>query len=77
MSSIPSSVENKLHKLLEFLVPSGILLRNRVEPPIPNVKVEQVEDKLQKPTLDVKLKQIEQGNGYVKIRLATKNQVRF
>jgi hypothetical protein len=56
MSSIPSSVENKLHKLLEFLVPSGILLRNWVEPQIPSVKVEQVEDELQKPTLDVKLK---------------------
>ncbi len=40
-SSIPSSVENELHKLLKLLIPS--------------VKVEQVEDELQKPTLDVKV----------------------
>ncbi len=55
MSSIPSNVENELHKLLKLLIPSVILLRNIVEPPIPSVKVEQVEDELQKPTLDVKV----------------------
>jgi hypothetical protein len=55
MSSIPSSVENELHKLLKLLIPSAILLKNKIEPPIPSVKVEQVEDELQKSTLDVKV----------------------
>ncbi len=66
MSSIPSSVENELHKLLKLLIPSAILLKNKIEPPIPSVKVEQVEDELQKLVLDVRVMQVEKGNGYVK-----------
>jgi hypothetical protein len=43
-----------------------ILLNNKIKPLILSVNVEQVKDELQKPTLNVKVKQVEQGNGYVK-----------
>jgi hypothetical protein len=39
-------------------------LNNKIDPPIFSVKVEQVKDELQKPALNVKVKQ---GNGYVKV----------
>jgi len=42
-------------------------LNNKIDLPIFNVKVEQVKDELQKPTLNGKVKQVEQGNGYVKV----------
>jgi hypothetical protein len=42
-------------------------LNNRVERLILSVKVEQVKDELQKPALNVRVKQVEQGNGYVKV----------
>jgi hypothetical protein len=39
MSSLPSNVENELQKFLKLLIPSAIMLRNRIEPPIPSVKI--------------------------------------
>jgi hypothetical protein len=72
MSSLPSSVEDELQKFLELIIPSSILLKSKIEPSIPSVKVEQVEDELQKSALDVKLKQVKQKNGYVKIRSTIK-----
>jgi hypothetical protein len=49
----------------QLFIPNAIMLNNRVEPPILSVKVEQVKDELQKLALNVKVKQVEQGNGYV------------
>ncbi len=40
------SVEDELQKFLKLPITSAILLRNRVEPPIRSVKVEQIEDEL-------------------------------
>jgi hypothetical protein len=62
MSSLPSSVEDELQKFLELIIPSSILLKSKIEPSIPSVKVEQIEDELQKSALDVKLKQVKQKN---------------
>jgi hypothetical protein len=42
-------------------------LNNKVKPLILSVKVEQVKDELQKSALNVRVKQVEQGNGYVKV----------
>ncbi len=72
MSSLPSSVEDELQKFLELIIPSSILLKSKIEPSIPSVKVEQIEDELQKSALDVKLKQVKQKNWYVKIRSTIK-----
>jgi exo-beta-1,3-glucanase (GH17 family) len=55
MSSLPSSVEDELHKFLKLFVPNAILLRNKVEPSTLNDKVEHVKDELQKPTVNVKV----------------------
>jgi hypothetical protein len=55
MSSLPSSVEDELHKFLKLFIPNAILLKNKIEPSILNVKVEHVKDELQKPTLYVKV----------------------
>ncbi len=72
MFSVPSSVEDELQKFLKLFVPNVILLENKIELSILSVKVEHVKDELQKPTLDVKVKQVKQGNRYVKIGLAIK-----
>jgi hypothetical protein len=68
MCSLPNSVEDELQKFLQLLIPNAILLKNRIELSISSVKVEQVKDELQKPALDVKVEQVEQKIGYVKIR---------
>jgi hypothetical protein len=39
MSCLPSNVEDELQNFLKLLVPSAIMLKNRIKPPIPNVKV--------------------------------------
>jgi hypothetical protein len=46
ISSLLGSVEDELQKFLKLPITSAILLRNRVEPPIRSVKVEQIEDEL-------------------------------
>ncbi len=51
----------------QLFIPNAILLNNKIDLPIFSVKVEQVKDELQKPILNVKVKKIEQGNGYVKV----------
>ncbi len=51
----------------QLLIPNAILLNNKVKPLILSVKVEQVQDELQKSALNVRVKQVEQGNGYVKV----------
>jgi hypothetical protein len=72
MSSLLSSVEDEFQKFLKLLITSVILLRHIIKPPILSVKVKQIEDELQKLTLNVKVEQVEQGNGYVKIRSVVK-----
>ncbi len=72
MFSLPSSVEDELQKFLKLFVPNVILLKNKIKLSILSVKVKHVKDELQKPTLDVKVEQVKQGNGYVKIGLAIK-----
>ncbi len=72
MSSLPSDVEDELQNFLKLLIPSAIMLKNIIEPPIFNVKMKEVEDELQKLALNVRIKWVEQGNGYVKIGSAVK-----
>jgi hypothetical protein len=67
MPSLLSSVEDEFQKFLKLPITSVIILRNKVKPPVLSVQVQQVEDELQKLILDVKVEQVEQGNGYVKI----------
>jgi hypothetical protein len=39
MFSLLSNVEDELQKFLNLLIPSVIMLRNRIEPPIHSIKV--------------------------------------
>jgi hypothetical protein len=56
MSSLPSDVEDELQNFLKLLIPSAIMLKNIIEPPIFNVKMKEVEDELQKLALNVRIK---------------------